>query len=316
VTAETETNMDLDELQSVRDRERQQDKPQQLRDSFYEDAAEFVDQLRRERDRVASEAEDPYAPEARRLHDEIETAEQFVEDIYERRIGKTVKAASLDAAALPAEVDGLTREERELFEQLVERIRHNRDRVLSALDPDEPTSRDEPADTSRAASADTSQEEPADTSRAASADTSKDEPADIGAEPVRESTRSSTSSGDRAPDTSPPPTSTVDPGAEPTARDHPDPPADTGPDDQPEPDDDRPVRNDGGRGEAPAGASETAEQRSADGESDRTRVLVTEDVDTFMGVDTRDYDLSADDVVVLPAANAETLLDRGAARQL
>lgn len=292
--------MDLDELQSVRDRERQQDKPQQLRDSFYEDAAEFVDQLRRERDRVASEAEDPYAPEARRLHDEIETAEQFVEDIYERRIGKTVKAASLDAAALPAEVDGLTREERELFEQLVERIRHNRDRVLSALDPDEPTSRDEPADTSRAASA----------------DTSRDEPADIGAEPVRESTRSSTSSGDRAPDTSPPSTSTVDPGAESTARDHPDPPADTGPDDQPEPDDDRPVRNDGGRGEAPAGASETAEQRSADGESDRTRVLVTEDVDTFMGVDTRDYDLSADDVVVLPAANAETLLDRGAARRL
>ena len=300
MTAETETNMDLDELQSVRDRERQQDKPQQLRDSFYEDAAEFVDQLRRERDRVASEAEDPYAPEARRLHDEIETAEQFVEDIYERRIGKTVKAASLDAAALPAEVDGLTREERELFEQLVERIRHNRDRVLSALDPDEPTSRDEPADTSRAASA----------------DTSRDEPADIGAEPVRESTRSSTSSGDRAPDTSPPSTSTVDPGAESTARDHPDPPADTGPDDQPEPDDDRPVRNDGGRGEAPAGASETAEQRSADGESDRTRVLVTEDVDTFMGVDTRDYDLSADDVVVLPAANAETLLDRGAARRL
>ena len=292
--------MDLDELQSVRDRERQQDKPQQLRDSFYEDAAEFVDQLRRERDRVASEAEDPYAPEARRLHDEIETAEQFVEDIYERRIGKTVKAASLDAAALPAEVDGLTREERELFEQLVERIRHNRDRVLSALDPDEPTSRDEPADTSRAASA----------------DTSRDEPADIGAEPVRESTRSSTSSGDRAPDTSPPSTSTVDPGAESTARDHPDPPADTGPDEQPEPDDDRPVRNDGGRGKAPAGASETAEQRSADGESDRTRVLVTEDVDTFMGVDTRDYDLSADDVVVLPAANAETLLDRGAARQL
>ena len=276
--------MDLDELQSVRDRERQQDKPQQLRDSFYEDAAEFVDQLRRERDRVASEAEDPYAPEARRLHDEIETAEQFVEDIYERRIGKTVKAASLDAAALPAEVDGLTREERELFEQLVERIRHNRDRVLSALDPDEPTSQEEPAD--------------------------------IGAEPVRESTRSSTSSGDRAPDTSPPSTSTVDPGAESTARDHPDPPADTGPDDQPEPDDDRPVRNDGGRGKAPAGASETAEQRSADGESDRTRVLVTEDVDTFMGVDTRDYDLSADDVVVLPAANAETLLDRGAARQL
>ena len=308
MTAETETNMDLDELQSVRDRERQQDKPQQLRDSFYEDAAEFVDQLRRERDRVASEAEDPYAPEARRLHDEIETAEQFVEDIYERRIGKTVKAASLDAAALPAEVDGLTREERELFEQLVERIRHNRDRVLSALDPDEPTSREEPADTSRAASADTS--------RAASADTSRDEPADIGAEPVRESTRSSTSSGDRVPDTSPPSTSTVDPGAESTARDHPDPPADTGPDDQPEPDDDRPVRNDGGRGEAPAGASETAEQRSADGESDRTRVLVTEDVDTFMGVDTRDYDLSADDVVVLPAANAETLLDRGAARQL
>jgi DNA replication factor GINS len=45
-------------------------------------------------------------------------------------------------------------------------------------------------------------------------------------------------------------------------------------------------------------------------------VLVTRDVDTFVGSDTRDYDLAADDVVTLPATNAEILVQRDAARRL
>jgi DNA replication factor GINS len=126
--------MNLDELQSVRDRERQTDKPQQLRESFYADVGEFVEQLRTERDRVAERNDDPYAPEAMRLKDEIDAARQLVEDIHERRIGKLVKAASLEAADLSPEVDGLTTEEQDLFAALVGDIEHHRDQVLDTVE--------------------------------------------------------------------------------------------------------------------------------------------------------------------------------------
>ena len=40
--------MNLEELQTARDRERQTDKLQQLRESFYADAGEFIQQLQTE----------------------------------------------------------------------------------------------------------------------------------------------------------------------------------------------------------------------------------------------------------------------------
>lgn len=130
--------MNLDELQSVRDRERQKDQLQQLRESFYEDAGELIQQLRRERERAAERAEDPFdSTTVTQLSDEIRTAEQMVEAIYEKRIGKIVKAASFDAAGLPAEAEGMTAEEQDLFERLVRDIQQNRERVLAVIDGSE-----------------------------------------------------------------------------------------------------------------------------------------------------------------------------------
>ena len=43
--------------------------------------------------------------------------------------------------------------------------------------------------------------------------------------------------------------------------------------------------------------------------SDRIRVRVTEDIDTFEGVDRRDYDLGENDVVTRPWADASRLLN-------
>ena len=72
--------MNLDELQSIRDRERQSDSLQQLREDFYVDVGEFVQELREERDAVAERADDPFdAPEVNRLTDDINTAEQTVD---------------------------------------------------------------------------------------------------------------------------------------------------------------------------------------------------------------------------------------------
>jgi DNA replication factor GINS len=126
--------VDLEELRSVREQERRTDSLQHLRDSFYDDAAEYVRQLKHERSRRAEQAGDPYAPAAMRLTDEIDTAEEVIESLYERRRGKVVKLASFAAAGMPAETDGMTEQERSMFDDVVERIENNEERVLGALD--------------------------------------------------------------------------------------------------------------------------------------------------------------------------------------
>ena len=126
--------MNLDELRSVRRTERQKDSLQHLRDSFYEDVANYIAERKAERKRAADAAEDPFGdPEVGQLTDEIETAEDVVEAIYERRVGKVVKLASFAAADMSADTNGLTAEERELFQGLVARIKQNRQNVLNVL---------------------------------------------------------------------------------------------------------------------------------------------------------------------------------------
>ena len=126
--------MNLDELQSIQSRERQATSLQNLRATFYQDAGEFIQELERERDRAAERADDPFSSEeVRRLTDDIETAKSTVEAIYERRVGKVVRTASIAAAGMPADEEGLTEEETELFETLVDRIEGNREHVLDGV---------------------------------------------------------------------------------------------------------------------------------------------------------------------------------------
>jgi DNA replication factor GINS len=138
--------MDLDELQRVRDAERSKDSLQELRDSFYADVADHLAELKDQRDRAAERSENPFGdPEIQQLTSEIDATEQVVESIYERRVGKLVKLASFAAADMPADENGLTREERKLFTDLVSRIKENRAHVLDVLagehvpEPTDPT---------------------------------------------------------------------------------------------------------------------------------------------------------------------------------
>lgn len=131
--------MDLDELRAVQTRERATDGLQELRDSFYSDVATYIQELRDERARVAEESDDPFRnATVNELTDEIEVAEQVAEAIYERRIGKLVKQASLAAAGMPADQEGLTTEERDLYTDLVGRIRENKQGVLDVIAGDAP----------------------------------------------------------------------------------------------------------------------------------------------------------------------------------
>ena len=301
--------MNLDELQSARSKERQRDSLQHLRDGFYADVGAFVEERRTERKRAAEAADDPFdAPEVRRLTDDIKTAENTVEAIYERRVGKLVKLASLDAAGMPTEQDGLTAEERELFGTLVSAIESNRTHVLEDVLAGGRSERSSPTETD----AGTTQAGEDATTDEADSTPSDDrwETTDVSvADAMGTDSSGGSSSGDGGPSrTAHEPSTAADPTPDGgTADDRPTPA---------EPDE---------RGRAPAGTEstggetvgETADTDSTDStDTDRTTVRITRDVGEVFGADERTYHLAAEDVVTLPEVNATPLLERDAAEQL
>jgi len=347
--------MNLDELQSVRDRERQTDKLQQLRESFYADAGEFIQQLRTERERAAERADDPFdAPEVNRLTDEINTAEQTVEAIYEKRVGKLVKAASFAAADLPAEADGMTAEEQELFDTLVGNIKENRAYVLDVLaGEDESPATDATAEGQSPAVSATEAPTHAEAGQSAP-DRSAEAPsqADPGEEPPVETpaSQSETPAGqsESTADTGVSAADVMGGGSDEAAESQPTPPADVPPDQavddtrdtesemaaphevdsaeqtatlgesttarEQTPTSEYPVRKDGGTG-AQAAEGGTQANETQPG-IDRETVRITESVDTFVGSDDRDYDLDRNDIVTLPSTNAQLLVERDVAEQI
>jgi len=284
--------MDLDQLQSVRDRERQTDRLQQLRESFYEEAADFVADLRAERDAAAADVDDPFdSPQVNRLTDRIRTAEQTLEAIYEKRVGKVVKAATFAAADLPAEADGMTKEESALFDTLVDEIEANRATVLGRLRG----THDDSAPGSGGGASDTHDEADGDAVAAA----------DLMGE-------GATDAADADP---------VPPDAASEAGEQPPPPHPMESDDPHDPASDPEATDgagaaDGDAAASPASSGDGDDDGAEDADVDRHLVRITDDVGPILGVDEREYDLSADDVVTLPAANAEPLVERGAAERL
>ncbi|MFC7138317.1 hypothetical protein ACFQMA_00520 [Halosimplex aquaticum] len=326
--------MDLDELRSVQSRERQTDSLQQLRESFYQDAGEFIQQLHRERERAADEADDPWnAPEVTRLSDDIDTAEQTVEAIYERRVGKIVKMASLAAADMPTEDEGLTAEEQTLFDTLVDAIERNRANVEAVIDGEDPVaavadaveSSETPVGAgpnSESPDSAASEPDPADgTTDRPTADgetrpTPPDSPADLDADGSAAETGVDAADlmGGDGPDES---QSEADAGDDATT-DSPAAPAEPGGDRPAPPDEPTGDANpSAGGSEDPTAAEDADEGGAADVPSvDRTTVRITADVGEIFGVDQRAYDLSTDDVVQLPEANAGPLVERDAAERL
>ena len=328
--------IDLDELRSVQSRERQTDSLQQLRETFYQDAGEYIQQLHRERERAADEADDPWdAPAVNRLSNDIDTAEQTVEAIYERRVGKIVKMASLAAADMPTEDEGLTTEERTLFETLVAAIERNRTNVEAVIDGEDPAHvgsdagplADVPTDTDPSTGASASSSEPANPTpdTAGDADHARtDIPTDPTALEDEEAPTPPPESADptdaddvsQADSPGDPPTDSEVGGNETSVdaanlmgADGPDPAVTTEETDR---------QTDGGTGAV--GGVESAGSGPAgeapDESLDRTIVRITSDIGEIFGVDQRSYDLSEEDVVTLPEANAGPLVEHDAAERL
>ena len=304
--------MNLEELQSVQARERHSSDLQDLRASFYREVGEFIRELTAERDEAVEAATDPFsAPEVRRLSDDIRTARRTAEAIYERRVGKVMKQASIAAAGMPVDDGGLTDEEADLFEELVDRIERNRERVLGPLEAD--------------AAVEPSTAAPEDT------DADGHEAADgLGAADVLDDADpagSASSTGSAEP--SDPAGSAPEP-PEPPEPEPPDQePSDTEPQGQQPPgaeptesalsESNRPERESADRGGTEPERAGDEEAAAGGGDAPaipRTTVRITADVGEVVGADDRDYDLSPADVVTLPAPNAEVLLDNEAAERL
>ncbi|WP_435333202.1 DNA replication complex subunit Gins51 [Haloarchaeobius sp. TZWWS8] len=340
--------MNLGELRSALDTERQKGGLQQLRDSFYQEVAEYVETRKDEREELAAEADDPFAsPDVQRITDEIETAKNTAESLYERRLGKLVKQASLAAAdmANPDQVQGLTAEERELYEDLVGRIEENKAHMLdvvageatttpavegsgddSAADgDDEPTRADArteappefdpdpavdqgPGASDGVSTADAHEETAANTHEETAADPrgdpdisaaearaiADDEPPASGGQSVASQPADDGVSAADVMGGSPDDSAAADSAA-----------ADPTPDEGPT------------AGSDPGTAGEpSAAQGTTQPDVERTTVRLTQDVGEIFGVDQREYRLTADDVVTLPTANADPLVEREAAEKL
>jgi DNA replication factor GINS len=300
--------MNVEELRTVQRTERQKDSLQHLRDSFYRDVAEYIAERKAERERVASEVDDPFSsPEVSRLSDEIGTAEEVVESIYERRVGKIVKRATFAAAGMAAEDEGLTSEERDLFEDLVARIEDNRRAVLDDLVGDVDAA-DADADGATESDAPGTEEstptDPTDAETAVDPTPTAPDPDDLLAEAMGGGEGSDGDASDAGGGAGP----ASDDGA-PAAAATPDPEPESDPSTTP--------------GAEPNTASPPTDGPATDGgdavatpDTDRTMLRITRDVGEIFGVDEREYDLASEDVVTLPTANAEPLLDRGAAERL
>ncbi|MFP8958648.1 hypothetical protein ACLI4Y_18225 [Natrialbaceae archaeon A-CW3] len=303
--------MNLDELRTVQSKERQKDSLQHLRPSFYQEVGDYIANLEAERERIADAADDPFSsPEVGRLTDEIETAKDVVDAIYERRMGKLVKQASLSAAGMPADDEGLTAEESDLFDDLVDRIQGNKSRVLDVLEGKESVAEgetDRDGSGSNVNANTTAPDRPVDATESASSPSDSSDSVSVadamGGELPADDTATSqeTESDDETPPPPPPdepPLEHVDTDPTPTGRgdEHPvEPPTDA-------PADDTEI-GDTGTNESTA-------------DVDRVTVKITRDVGSILGIDDREYTLAADDVVTLPEQNATPLVEREAAEPL
>ncbi|MDR5672959.1 hypothetical protein RH858_07325 [Halalkaliarchaeum sp. AArc-GB] len=334
--------MDLDELRTVQAKERRKDSLQHLRNSFYADVATYIADLRAQRDRRAQRVDHPFSDDGvRRLSDEIETAEEVAEAIYERRVGKVVKLASFAAADMAVEEEGMTEDERRLFDDLVDRIERNKATVLDALsgvtDPEQlggddasPGAEPGAVESETADSAVVEPEvaepeapgsqpernpasEPATVSeRPGEPDAAKSEPdegeSDLLADAMGGDGPSGNGETPAGTDVRQLPDEAEMAGCE---RDSATVESDTTEEDP------STLRTDGAtvaeeRTNGSSGGSDAGQSTG----TDRTTVRITDDVGSILGIDDREYDLEREDVVTLPETNAGPLLEQGAAERL
>ncbi|MDY6764951.1 MAG: hypothetical protein SV377_04575 [Halobacteria archaeon] len=290
--------MDLDQLREIQTRERRRDALQELRDPFYSEVASYIQELSEKRDSL----DDPYSEEAQQVNDQLQTARQVTEAIYEKRIGKIVKLASLSANGVSVNESGMTPEETELFDSIVDEIKRNHEFVVDPLlQGEKPRKKSEPESGEEEKTAETQTETKTQTRTKKQTSTP--------------STQELSRDGDDPQQKEPEPQDILSQSQ----------PLKAG---NPNQESDRVQEGKGSgslsKAEADSEVKLKAGQHHDEGnpvsaqgnnatQDGYTTVRVLDDLPEFMGTDGRSYSLSKEDVVVLPEKNANVLCEKEAA---
>jgi DNA replication factor GINS len=129
--------MSLEDLVMILTKEREIDELQEVGDSFYDDAAEYIKKLEAARNEAGNYRE------ADMLSDELKNARMVLEGIFDRRRSKIIDAALNTASGIRIDVKGLTQKEKPMFDSIVAAIESGRTNVLLPIL--EPTRAQNPA---------------------------------------------------------------------------------------------------------------------------------------------------------------------------
>ena len=122
--------MSLEDLVMILTKEREIDELQEIGDSFYDEAAEYIKKLEAARNEATNYRE------ADMLSDELKNARMVLEGIFDRRRSKIIDAALNTASGIRMDVKGLTQKEKPMFDGIVAAIESGRtDILLPILEP-------------------------------------------------------------------------------------------------------------------------------------------------------------------------------------
>ena len=122
--------MSLEDLVMILTKEREIDELQEIGDSFYDNAADYIKKLEAARNEASNYRE------ADMLSDELKNARMVLEGIFDRRRSKIIDAALNTASGIRMDVKGLTLKEKPMFDGIVAAIESGRtDVLLPILEP-------------------------------------------------------------------------------------------------------------------------------------------------------------------------------------
>ena len=122
--------MSLEDLVMILTKEREIDELQEIGDSFYDNAADYIKKLEAARNDATNYRE------ADMLSDELKNARMVLEGIFDRRRSKIIDAALNTASGIRMDVKGLTLKEKPMFDGIVAAIESGRtDVLLPILEP-------------------------------------------------------------------------------------------------------------------------------------------------------------------------------------
>lgn len=122
--------MNKDDLQSYRETARESGTLQDLPDSFYQDVAIYLDELRDQRQTVIEQSDNPFEnQEVQAITDRIEEIQSLVEAIFNRRLAKILQQAIIHEQSID---DRLTEAEHVLLTDLEDTIPDSMDEFLGS----------------------------------------------------------------------------------------------------------------------------------------------------------------------------------------